>query len=56
MKTAFAIALPIALSYAFEVMAPEAHGEVPKLMDMNMTMTMMYMTFWTGNDMFFLWK
>ena len=56
MKTAFAIALLIAMSYALNEMAPEAHGEVLESTGMDMNMSMMYMTFWTGNNMFFLWK
>lgn len=59
MKNVLAISLPIALSYAIDIMRtdsieqPLEKLDVPT-MDMNMTMAM-YMWFWSGKEMNFLW-
>lgn len=60
MKNVLAISLPIALSYAFDLMRTDSISEAPEkldmpTMDMNMTMNM-YMYFWSGNQMNFLWN
>ena len=58
MKNVLAISLPIALSYAFDLMRTDSISEAPEKFDMpSMNMTMdMHMYFWSGYKMNFLWE